>query len=139
MRIRFRRWRLLAALSLAVPATVAVLVVLWPRKGGWTEADFGRIQVGMSRAEVETILGTPWDAHPVKGQVKDGRWHPRPAVLEPLKDDRDYDWAIWQRFELFRTPVANVIFDGDRVACRYSHALSGGLWARWWGRIRSFF
>jgi hypothetical protein len=49
-----------------VVARVAVLVavgafILWPRPDRATQENFNRIQPGMSRAEVEAILGPPGD------------------------------------------------------------------------------
>jgi hypothetical protein len=56
-----RRRKLLVALAgLAVTVTGGV-VVLWPRGDRITRENCDRIQEGMSRAEVEAILGPPGD------------------------------------------------------------------------------
>jgi hypothetical protein len=55
MRKRKLRW-VLAVLLLAVGA-----FVLWPRPDRVTSEGFGRIAEGMSRSEVEAILGAPGD------------------------------------------------------------------------------
>ena len=57
-----RRWKPLAVLAgLAVLVAVGA-VVLRPRPNRITQENFGRIQKGMSRAEVEAILGPPGDS-----------------------------------------------------------------------------
>jgi hypothetical protein len=53
------RWKLLGAVGL-LAMTVAVFV-LWPRPDRITETNYARIRAGMSRVEVEAILGTPGD------------------------------------------------------------------------------
>jgi hypothetical protein len=56
-----RKRKLLVALAgLAVVGATGV-VVLWLRPSRVTQANFDRIQAGMSRAEVDAILGPPSD------------------------------------------------------------------------------
>lgn len=59
-----RKRRLLAVAGvLSVVAWLALLVLaLKPADPGVTKANFDRIKVGMSRAEVEEIFGRPADA-----------------------------------------------------------------------------
>lgn len=57
-----RRQRLRWAVGLIVVALVAAgALVLWPRSSRVTRENFRLIRVGMSRAEVEAILGPPGD------------------------------------------------------------------------------
>jgi hypothetical protein len=95
----------------------------------------------MPRGEVEGLLGPPADARPQRGWVHDGVFSVRLGRpdLPPHPDEREYDYAGWQRIAWFQTYSAVVIFDGDRVACRYSSTYPSGLWARWRDRIRSLF
>jgi hypothetical protein len=76
------RWKVLVALAgLAVLAAEAF--VLWPREDRITEDNFQRIKDGMTRREVEAILGPPGDhasgpvAFPVRGEPK--TWEGRRA------------------------------------------------------------
>jgi hypothetical protein len=75
-----RRWKLLAALAVVVAAGS---VVLWPGPVSVTKENYLRIRQGMSRAELEAILGPPgdyrtglgeedWDYGPV-GQHRDSQ------------------------------------------------------------------
>jgi hypothetical protein len=56
-----RRRKLLAAVGLAVLATAGVFV-LWPQTDRITRESFDRIREGMSRAQVQVILGPPGDS-----------------------------------------------------------------------------
>ena len=55
-----RRRKLIALAGLAV-LVAAGAFVLWPRPDRITRANYDRIRMGMSRAEVEAILGPPGD------------------------------------------------------------------------------
>jgi hypothetical protein len=55
-----RRRKLIVAVGLVVLVAVAAFVA-WPRPQRITRENFDRIQDGMSRAEVEAILGPPGD------------------------------------------------------------------------------
>jgi hypothetical protein len=56
-----RRRTLLVALAGLAVVVAAGTVVLWPREDRLNEANFARITPGMSRAEVEAILGPAGD------------------------------------------------------------------------------
>jgi hypothetical protein len=56
-----RRWKLLVVLAGLAVVVAAGVVVLWPRHERITRENFDRIHEGMSRAEVEAILGPPCD------------------------------------------------------------------------------
>jgi hypothetical protein len=57
-----RRRKLLAAVALGVLALVAVgAIALWPQPSRITDENFDCIHKGMTRAEVEAILGPPGD------------------------------------------------------------------------------
>ena len=56
-----RRNLLLVIAGLAVVVSTAGAVVLWPQSVRITATNYERIRVGMSRAEVEAILGPPGD------------------------------------------------------------------------------
>src|SRR5262249_34589183 len=59
---RRRRW-LLGLLAVLVLA--AGLLLLWPRPSAVTEENYGLIRLGMTLAEVETLLGGPAGHHRV--------------------------------------------------------------------------
>jgi len=63
-----RRTLLVALAGLAVVVAVGV-VVLWPRADRITRENFERIREGMSRAEVEAILGPPGDYRTGHGET----------------------------------------------------------------------
>jgi hypothetical protein len=77
-------WQRLALLALAIGLVVlaAWMFVLWQRPSRITEENFERIQPGMSRAEVEAILGPPGDYRTGRGESKMSEsvmppiWHP---------------------------------------------------------------
>src|SRR5258708_730719 len=57
-----RRWTLLVVLAVGLIALVGVAAfVAWPRPDRVTRENFDRIKVGMSRTEVEAILGPQGD------------------------------------------------------------------------------
>jgi hypothetical protein len=56
-----KRWKLLVALAGLAVVVAAGVVVLWPSRDRITQANFDRILEGMTRAEVEAILGPPGD------------------------------------------------------------------------------
>jgi hypothetical protein len=56
-----RRRKLLGALAGLAVVVAAGVIVMWPRAERVTRANYDRIQIGMSRAEVEAILGSPGD------------------------------------------------------------------------------
>ena len=58
------RRKLLVTLAVGLVALIGVAaLVAWPRAERITPENFDRIKEGMSRAEVEAILGPPGDAH----------------------------------------------------------------------------
>ena len=76
-----RRRTLLVVLAGLAVVVAAGLVVLWPCADRITVQNYNRIRVGMSRVEVECILGPPGDytTHPTYGYVGSGPWEPRPG------------------------------------------------------------
>jgi hypothetical protein len=76
-----RRTLLVVIAGLAVVATGAWL--LWPRPERITQENCDRIRIGMSRAEVEAILGPPGDYRTGRGEMDYGEsevigWDPDP-------------------------------------------------------------
>jgi hypothetical protein len=105
-----KRWMVLVGLlAVGVCVTLTVLALLPPRPGV-TQANFDRIEVGMTLEEVETILGGPGDliakngtligapgaAVAVEGNLYD--WcHPwRSTNVSVSFDDRDR--VVWKSF-----------------------------------------
>jgi hypothetical protein len=106
-----RRRKLLAAVGLAV-VVAAGMVVLWPRANQpdrVTEENYDRIQHGMTRTEVEAILGSPGDytTGPTLVRYPDGRsarhsyvsdrWVTDSLVVYVSFDDSD---RVWHSFTL---------------------------------------
>jgi hypothetical protein len=56
-----RRRKLLVVLAGLAAMVAAGVVVLWPPQNRITQENFDRVREGMSRAEVEAILGPPGD------------------------------------------------------------------------------
>jgi hypothetical protein len=57
--MRKNRWLLLGLLLACIVGVVLVVLALLPPTPGITKENFDRIEVGMTRAEVEAILGGP--------------------------------------------------------------------------------
>jgi hypothetical protein len=89
-----RRRKLLVALAgLAVVIAVAT-VVLWPRSSSRiTRENFARIKQGMSRGEVEAILGTPGDYRTGTGEDLAAGSEGRSGYPED-ESVRDGDWLV---------------------------------------------
>jgi hypothetical protein len=69
-----RRRTLLVVLAGLAVVVAAVAVVLWPRPPSRiTRANYDRIRAGMTRAEVETILGPPGDYRSAPAAYSDGK------------------------------------------------------------------
>jgi hypothetical protein len=133
-----RRRLLLAAAAICLAAVPPTFLL----PHGWTPADFSRIEPGMSRAEVERILGPPGVSLTMNGRVEDPSTfvtNADPEVQRRLRH-RDYQYAGWERIGLLEARAASVIFDGDRVICRYiSTSRPDGYWQRILQRLRSQF
>jgi outer membrane protein assembly factor BamE (lipoprotein component of BamABCDE complex) len=85
-----RRRKLLLVLAGLAVAVAAGVVVLWPRPERITREDYDRIRPGMTRAEVEAILGPP-------GDYRNGPTYPdlpRPITLS-WSGDPDSPSAYW--------------------------------------------
>ena len=126
-----RRRRLLVALAgLAVVAATAVL--LWPRDP-ITWKNFNRICKGMTRAEVEAILGPPnlTGAELEKLDVDD--FEDVPAI-QPWGDDYLFYDEERGRFWLGNAGVITVTFENDCAVSKAWDPYAGlltRLWARW--------
>ena len=68
-----RRRKLLVALAGLAVVVAAGMVMVWPRPERITRENFDRIREGMSRAEVEAILGPPRDYRTRIGETDYGR------------------------------------------------------------------
>ena len=92
----------LAGLAVMVAAGA---VVLWPRKDRITQENYDGIRMGMSRAEVEEILGLPGDYRTGPGATNLGRdviaWvidpdvHPYPPSSWSKIDEGPHSWGYW--------------------------------------------
>jgi hypothetical protein len=58
--MRKNRWLLLGLLLASIVGVVLLVLALLPPSPGVTKVNFDRIEVGMTRAEVEVILGGSW-------------------------------------------------------------------------------
>jgi hypothetical protein len=72
MRSRKLRWLVAGLVTLAALAAF----VLWPRADRVTLQNFNRIREGMSRAEVEAILGPPGDYRTICTETNCGLYQP---------------------------------------------------------------
>lgn len=97
------RW-VVDGLLLLVALLAAGVIVAWPQPGRVTEDNFDRIQEGMSRAEVEALLGPPGDYK--TGPVTD------PGVLKPCFFGPTLDWetdTAWVAIAFDRDEAGGVI------------------------------
>jgi hypothetical protein len=95
-----RRRKLIALAGLAVLVAVGAFV-LWPRPDRITEENYQRIQEGMSRAEVEAILGPP-------GDHRTGATYTYPQIGTGVFSAKDL-------FFVFATGPAWPVWKGDAV------------------------
>ncbi len=141
--MRRRKLLLGTLLGLALLAGCA-LFVLWPRPSRVTRENFLRIQLGMSRAEVEAILGAPGDYTTGPGEklrsTTDGSEYPEETADFP-KNSTPADWvqwsgdagdiqvcygpggarykSFWRSWRIEKTPLDNLRWRAER------------LWRRW--------
>jgi hypothetical protein len=98
--MRLFRTRLHAYVSLVVLACVliaGIVVLLLPRERV-TRANFEKIEIGMSLADVERLLGPPSGRQPMLGMFQDGRfvWDGLDGAEElRRKGYGDYDMLGW--------------------------------------------
>jgi hypothetical protein len=71
-----RRRKLLVALAGLAVVAAAGAFVLWPRTDRITRANYDRIRMGMSRAEVYAILGPPGDYTTQPNRRRGLYWNP---------------------------------------------------------------
>ena len=135
-----RRRKLLVVLAGLAVAVAAGVVVLWPSQPSRiTQENCDRIKKGMSRAEVETILGPPGDYR--TGPLQDVLvWHP---ILDGTTwHDQctnssawvgDTGWVRVQFNNGDGTVFASDFFESKRIA---QHPLDNLLWRakRQWQR-----
>jgi hypothetical protein len=79
----------LAGLAVVVAAGVVTLRAMSDPAARITVKNYNRIREGMSRAEVEGIIGPPGDytTHPTYGYVGSGPWEPQPGEESWLADE----------------------------------------------------
>jgi hypothetical protein len=126
--MRINRWLVFGAI-LAIIVCVALLVLTWLPRSGINKRNFDRIEVGMTRAEVEAIFGGPPTWEPISRRglwandgaydcatiTFDGDWRVVSTDWVDL-DDRTHwekllDRLPWRKH---RTPTFYVI---DAAAC----------------------
>jgi hypothetical protein len=109
-----RKWKLVAVLIPVLIGPVAVgLLALWP-PSPLTRQIFHRIRGGMTRAEVESIIGAPWEEIPFTAN-----W--RPSVCSV---------ALW----CSPTGEIEVFFDAAGNVCD-THFNSSGAMPTWSERL----
>ena len=100
-----RRTLLVVLAGLAVVVAVGVAMV-WPREDRITAENFGRIDEGMSTAEVEAILGPPGDYRTLPPRLDDPWSH---SALHPPANAR-----IWHG-------------NAGSIYVSFNHSTSAGL------------
>jgi hypothetical protein len=117
------RWlssRSLLTLSILTGVGVALLLVLWP-SNPVTRANFRKIQVGMSQAELRSLLGPP-EYQTVESGLVDG---PEVYVTNQNQSDeerrqrgfREYLRQQWTSAEI---EIVSISDSEGTVVCRYS-------------------
>jgi hypothetical protein len=136
------RSRLLAALAglaiaLAVLAiALAVLAIIFRPRLRVTQANFHRIQIGMSQAELSALLGPPelqvLESGLVEGPEKYITNSSQTEEQARQRGFRDYHRQQWASSEITIIAISD---PEGRVACRYS---AGGRTADWLDYLRSW-
>jgi hypothetical protein len=105
-----RRRKLLVALAGLAVVVAAGAVVLWPRTERITQENYDRIQLGMSRAHVYTVLGPPGDyaTHPTYGYIGSGPWNRQPGEESWVANET----VIWVQFD-GTSKVVHASFGGN--------------------------
>jgi hypothetical protein len=119
-----RRVTLCASVGGLAALCIIAAIVLWPRSSRFTEENVNRIQPGMNRSEIETIIGPPIDDS--TGPLLDFPEADCFVGQQPIcQVDRPEEWvhldmgspnsknAIWCDDKL----VCVVTFDGDGRVC----------------------
>jgi hypothetical protein len=83
--MRKTRWLLIGLLLACIGGVVLVVVALLPPPPGITKENFDRIEVGMTRAEIEAILGGPANGRDPRNGLRIG--------LNAWEDDSSGDLA----------------------------------------------
>jgi hypothetical protein len=106
-----RRRKLLVALAALGVLVAAGTVVLWPHADRITQPNSDRIREGMTRAEVELILGMPGDYRTVRtAPPPTVPYRPKPTPAELAKDGDDREHI----FDLKHSPgVEKLTWLGD--------------------------
>jgi hypothetical protein len=150
-----RRTLLVVLVGLAVVVAVGA-VVLWPQPPSRiTRENFARIKEGMSRAEVEAILGPPGDYRTRLGESQmnfDQSWNPDlvdygPAVAtwQPATDldtgrRANFSGAFWisdsMRIDILSDDESGRVYHPEAYARRSAGTLDNLLWRlkRQWRR-----
>jgi hypothetical protein len=132
MRRDIRRVGLAVGLTTAL-AAAAVLVVRAPKSETATRAVFGRITLGMTEAEVRTLLGGPPQSRAAtKGLVRgpDSFITNSDPAIQARHSHRDYMFCEWVVPHWRGTSYVAVVFDGDVVVCRYLEVAPPSGWDR---------
>jgi hypothetical protein len=114
MRRHRLRW-VLALAGLAVLVVVGVIFVLWPQPERITRQNFDRIREGMTRADVEAILGPPGDHRTRLGETNllGQNWLPD-------SDEYDPGVATWRaaRGNAIEGHISGAVWIGDTLDVR---------------------
>jgi hypothetical protein len=125
---------LLAATAVAV----AVVLLLWPR-GAATQANFERIQVGMSQADLRGLLGRPEYDFVELGLVQGPEIYAldfgRTADQLRQRGFRAYRRQHWRSLDMTFTVISD---PAGGVVCRYSRYGGKGTSPGWLEYLRSW-
>src|SRR4051794_28439603 len=116
---RYRRFWIAATAALGALAIIVFALAL-AFGTRITRANFAKIRIGMSRPEVETLLGRSADFRsPMIGQVTDPSTFTTNDDPEARRgrDFREYRFHQWDSPDIH---VMVICDRGDRVVCRYS-------------------
>jgi len=117
---RFLRSRTFLVCSGFALVVLIVVFVIWPKKSRINKANFGKIQVGMSQADLHQLLGPPQYEKVEIGRVEG----PETYVISGMSNEaafrRGFRYCQRQQWSSSEINITVILDHDGQVVCRYS-------------------